>query len=253
MKLVCIGSGNVATHMAQAFRSAGHEILQVWSRDMDHANVLAQKIGAVAIADLEAVDVYADLYLISVKDDAISDIAAKLKDVKGLVVHTSGSTDISVLNACSRYGVLYPLQTFSIAKALDFSQVPLCVEAVNTFELKCLKDLARELSTNVYESNSEQRRSLHLAAVFASNFSNHLYHLSNLILNEQGLDFDMLKPLIMETAAKVQQEIPLSVQTGPAVRQDEQTIQRHMAMLQSKPQLSEIYKILSDSIKKTHS
>lgn len=253
MKLVCIGSGNVATHMAQAFKSAGHEILQVWSRHIDHADVLAKKVSSSPIADLEAVDVYADLYLISVKDDAIFDIAAKLKNVKGLVVHTSGSTDISIVNVCLRYGVLYPLQTFSLAKALDFSQVPLCIEAGNAVELKLLKNVARELSANVYEVNSEQRRSLHLAAVFASNFSNHLYHLSHLILKDQGLDFGMLKPLIMETAEKVQQAMPLSVQTGPAVRQDEQTIQKHTAMLQGKPQLSEIYKILSDSIKKTHS
>ena len=253
MKLVCIGSGNVATHMAQAFKDAGVKVLQVWSRQVDHAAVLANKVDAAVLDDLDGADQNADLYLICVKDDAIADVAAKLKNVKGLVVHTSGSTDMSILNGCARYGVLYPLQTFSIAKELDFSQVPLCIEASNTEELETLNGIARRISTNIYKATSGQRRSLHLAAVFASNFSNHLYHLSQLIVEEQGLDFSMLKPLIMETAEKVQQGLPLLVQTGPAIRHDEQTMQKQMAMLQSKHELSEIYKILSDSIKKTHS
>lgn len=252
MKVVCIGSGNVATHLAVALKATGANIIQVWSKSLDNALVLAERIDAQAISEFQDIDVSADLYLISVKDDAISFVAAALDKVRGLVVHTSGATDIGVLASLKNYGVLYPLQTFSKSKPLDFSGVPLCIEAGSAAVLAQLKRIAEQLSGAVYEVGSDKRKILHLSAVFACNFVNHLYAMGNDILNDHHLDFEMLRPLIMETAEKVQQDLPAYVQTGPAIRNDDQTIQKHLELLAGRPELQEIYQTLSNSIKKTN-
>lgn len=253
MKIVCIGSGNVATHFSKAFKAAGSELVQIWSKNPEHAAELAIKTGAKPIADLKEIDNNADVYLIAVKDDAIGEVIAQLSAVKGMIVHTSGATDIDVFPATiAKYGVLYPLQTFSKHKAIDFNQVPLCIEAKDEETLKLLKSIALMLSPLVYEVNSEKRRILHLSAVFACNFVNHLYTLSNEILQKNELDFEILRPLIMETAEKVQNAFPVDVQTGPAIRNDEQTITKHKELLNDMPELKDIYETLSKSIKKTH-
>lgn len=252
MKVVCIGSGNVATHFSTAIVAAGMELVQVWSKNQAHAEVLAKQLGAEAISATAAIDLHADLYLIAVKDDAIPEMAAVLAGVNGLVVHTSGATDLDVFPAAMRnFGVLYPLQTFSRTKALDFSKVPLCLEAKNENLLNTLKNIALQLSPLVYEVNSLQRRILHLAAVFACNFSNHLYAIGQEILEKNQLDFEILRPLIMETAEKVQHAFPRDVQTGPAIRHDEQTLLKHKELLTGMPELQVIYETLSKSIKKT--
>ena len=253
MNVVCIGSGNVATHMAQAFKSSGAVILQVWSKHQAQALALASKVAATAISDLELIDQSADLYLILVKDSAIPEIAESLKSVKGLVVHTSGATDIRTLSSIRNHGVLYPLQTFSKAKAIDFAEVPLFLEANGESAMNFLRSAAASISSLIYEVDSEKRRILHLSAVFACNFVNQLYALSQDLLEHHGLEFDTLKPLIMETALKVQSAVPKEVQTGPAIRGDEQTMNRHLALLNDMPELAEIYRTLSNSIKKTHS
>lgn len=254
MKIVSIGSGNVASHMALAFKAAGHEVIQVWSKSMEHATVLANQLNALAINRTELIDPNADLYLIAVKDDAIADIAHELKHIQGLVVHTSGAVSIAVLSSLTNYGVLYPLQTFSKNKVLNFSTVPLCLEAKDETILTVLKSLAAQLTSSVSVINSEKRKVLHVAAVFANNFTNHLFHLSQQILESHQLNFDLLKPLILETAAKVQgDKLPAVLQTGPAVRADFATMERHLAFFKEEPKLTEIYTILSDSIKKTHS
>lgn len=252
MKVVCIGSGNVATHLANALKAKGVNLIQVWSRDLTNASELAKTINAAATSNLDEIDRSADLYIIAVKDDAIPTISESLKDVNGLVAHTSGATAIDTLTAHRNYGVLYPLQTFSKAKSIDFVNVPLCIEANNADSLELLKKVANKLSSPVYEVNSEKRKILHLAAVFACNFVNHLYVLSDKVVEHFGLDFEMLKPLIMETALKVQTELPINVQTGPAVRNDEQTMIKHQDLLSDMPELKEIYQTLSKSIKKTH-
>lgn len=253
MKIVCIGSGNVATHFSKAFKAAGSELVQIWSKNPEHAAELAIETGAKPIADLKEIDNNADVYLIAVKDDAIGEVTAQLSAVKGMIVHTSGATDIDVFPATiAKYGVLYPLQTFSKHKAIDFNQVPLCIEAKDEETLKLLKSIALMLSPLVYEVNSEKRRILHLSAVFACNFVNHLYTLSNEILQKNELDFEILRPLIMETAEKVQNAFPVDVQTGPAIRNDEQTITKHKELLNDMPELKDIYETLSKSIKKTH-
>ncbi len=254
MKIVLLGSGNVATHLALACQSAGMQVIQIWSKTQAHAAVLAARIDAEPIDDLSKIDQTAGLYIVAVKDDAIAAVAGALTKVTGLVVHTSGATALNVLASLPHYGVLYPLQTFSKAKAVDFTNVPLCIEAGGAEELVLLQDIAGKISRLIYKVDSERRKILHLAAVFACNFTNHLYHLSQLILEQHQLDFNLLKPLILETAEKIQgQELPAEVQTGPAVRGDELTMQKHLALLQGMPQLAEIYEILSRSIKKTQS
>lgn len=254
MKIVIIGSGNVATHLSLALKATGMEIVQVWSYHYTNAQQLAQQIDARAIANLNEIDANADLCLISVKDDAIAGIASELTGFKGLVAHTSGAVPMEVFaTRFANYGVFYPLQTFSKSKALSFEEIPLCLEANNETSMQVLKQLATKLTSRAVEVNSEKRKILHLAAVFACNFTNHLYALGEQLLDANGLDFDILRPLISETAAKVQQALPLTVQTGPAIRNDEQTLKAHQQLLLQHPHLLEIYKTLSESIKNTKS
>ena len=253
MNIVCIGAGNVATHLAIAFKAMGADISQVWSRGSRNAEILAALTKAQPIISWEDLDLAADIYLIAVKDDAIAAVARQLKDVRGIVIHTSGTTSIDVLQgAGSGQGVLYPLQTFSRTKALDLTKVPFCLEADRPDTFEKISAIAHLLSTHVTAVSSEQRKILHLAAVFACNFSNHLYEISSALLQQHQLKFDLLKPLIMETAEKVQSSLPADVQTGPAVRNDQQTMEKHLAMLNDTPDLRHIYETLSNSIKNTH-
>lgn len=250
MKIVLLGSGNVATHLAKALKSKGEDLVQVYSRNLVNADILAQLVGAAAINDLNNVEQQADLYIISVKDDAIGAVAASLKNVNGLVVHTSGTTDINVLaSQVKKAGVFYPLQTFSKSKDVSFDNIPLCIEASDSGQLAVLNNVATKISSQVYELDGEKRKVLHLAAVFACNFPNHLYALANRILNQNGLDFNIIRPLIAETANKVMSNLPENVQTGPAVRADESTLNKHLSMLNDMPELHNIYQILSNSIK----
>lgn len=250
MKIVIIGSGNVATHLTGALAKSGQEICQVWSNRLANAQILADTVNAQAIASLDQVDLNADLCFVAIKDDAVPDIAKQLLGFKGIIVHTSGAVAMSIFEGFERYGVFYPLQTFSKSKKLDFSTIPLCLEA-NTIEtMDVLKTVAEKLSSHVVEVSSDQRKILHLAAVFACNFTNHLYALSAEILAEHALEFDLIRPLINETALKVQKALPLDVQTGPAIRNDIATEQKHLQLLDEQPQLKTIYKTLSESIKK---
>ncbi|WP_131536921.1 Rossmann-like and DUF2520 domain-containing protein [Pedobacter nototheniae] len=253
MKIVLLGSGNVATHLAIALKANGEDIVQVYSPNLINATSLAERIGSAAVHQLSIIDKQADLYIIAVKDDAIEQVAASLKNVSGLVVHTSGTTDIKLLSAyVTHAGVFYPLQTFSKNKAVDFKNIPLCIEATNQQQLDILKQLANKLSDKVYQLNGDKRKVLHLAAVFACNFTNHLYTLANEILSANNLDFDIIRPLIAETADKIKDNLPETVQTGPAVRHDESTIKAHLSRLESMPELHNIYETLSDSIKLTY-
>ena len=252
MKIVLLGSGNVATHLAKALKSKGEEIVQVYSQNLDNATLLAQSIATEAIGDLNEIKQNADLYIISVKDDAIESVAKSLKHVTGLVVHTSGTTDINILSSqVKKAGVFYPLQTFSKNKEVSFENIPLCIEANDENQLTILKNLAAKMSREVHELNGEKRKVLHLAAVFACNFPNHLYALANKILNQNGLDFDIIRTLIAETADKVMSNLPENVQTGPAIRADENTLNKHLSMLTDMPELQNIYQTLSNSIKLT--
>jgi predicted short-subunit dehydrogenase-like oxidoreductase (DUF2520 family) len=252
MNVVLVGSGNVATHLALALKASGIQVTQVWSKQVQHANTLAALVDANAIEDLSELDHSADFCIVAIKDDSIASIVADLVGFKGIVVHTSGAVDLSVFEGkLEKYGVLYPLQTFSILKPVDFSTIPICIEAKDRACLKLISKLADRLSTQVEEVSSDKRKVLHVAAVFACNFTNHLYALSSELLLAHDLKFDLIRPLILETASKVQHALPIDVQTGPAIRSDEQTLKKHEELLLKQPQLLNIYQILSESIKKT--
>ncbi|MGY4384572.1 putative short-subunit dehydrogenase-like oxidoreductase (DUF2520 family) [Pedobacter sp. UYP24] len=252
MKIVFIGSGNVATQMANAFHSHGEHVFEIWSPNIENSSQLANSVEGEAVSSIKALDQNADLYIIAVKDDAINDVANAIGGVKGLVVHTSGTTGIEALSSLKEYGVLYPLQTFSKSRIIEFNTIPLCIEACNEASLDQLERIANMISCAVYPIDSAKRRVLHLSAVFACNFVNHLYSLGNKLLDESGISFEMLRPLILETALKVQHELPNNVQTGPAVRGDQMTISAHLKMLENSTDRANIYEILSDSIKKTN-
>ncbi len=249
MRITIIGSGNVATHLAATFKNAGHRIVQVFSRNMQNAALLAYHVGAEAIDDLNRINPETDIFLISVKDDAIASIAQDLVGYGKLTVHTSGAVSLGALSAIvSKAGVFYPLQTFSKNKEIDFFTVPLCIEGVNEEITGQLEQLAQTISNRVYRVNSAQRKVLHLAAVFACNFPNYLYGAAQQLLEKQEMDFEMLRPLILETAKKVQDHLPPEVQTGPAIRNDENTMAAHLQMLNNEPALKSIYTLLSQEI-----
>lgn len=251
MRIVIIGSGNVATHLAFALKAAQMEVIQIWSNQYHNAVILANQVGAKAIHHLNEIDETADICILAVKDDAIATVVNQLTGFGGIVLHTSGSVNMDVFaNKVNGYGVFYPLQTFSKGKAVDFKVIPICIEAKDERILKNIKKLAKKLSNTVVEVDSEKRQILHLAAVFACNFTNHLYALSELLLKRNDLDLDLLRPLIMETAVKVQDAQPINVQTGPAIRNDNETLKKHESLLHNEPQLLNIYQTLSESIKK---
>jgi predicted short-subunit dehydrogenase-like oxidoreductase (DUF2520 family) len=249
MNIVLLGSGKVATQVGKALHNAGIPVAQVYSPTLSHAQTLALQVHAKAISELAELTKNADLYIISVKDDAILTLVGQLDLGDKIVLHTSGSTAMDVLKTAStNYGVLYPLQTFSFDKTVDFSQVPIAVEASSPEIAKQLEALAHKLSPKIVQMSSEQRLVLHIAAVFACNFSNHLYAIAQQLLENKGISFDYLRPLIAETAAKVQQALPSEVQTGPAIRKDEKILQKHLDFLNEQPQVQEIYRLLSQSI-----
>ncbi|MFA6085937.1 Rossmann-like and DUF2520 domain-containing protein [Mucilaginibacter sp.] len=253
MRITIIGSGNVATHLSAAFKNAGHRIAQVYSRDMQNAALLAYHVGAEAIDDLENITADTDIFIIAVKDDAIAEVVPQLSGFKKLIAHTSGAVDMQLIqDFTERAGVFYPLQTFSKTKELNFREVPLCIEGATEEITRELEELARSISNNIYRVGSSQRKILHLAAVFACNFTNHLYTISEQLLAQHSMSFDMLRPLILETADKIKEHSPIDVQTGPAVRNDEQTIQKHLQMLKNEAKLQEIYSLLSQDIIKNH-
>ncbi|WP_257666433.1 Rossmann-like and DUF2520 domain-containing protein [Parapedobacter tibetensis] len=251
MDVILLGSGNVATHLGKALTEVGHRIAQVYSPSKTNAELLAEALKAKAIDNLADVDSQADAYIIAVKDDAIAQVASQLPThLKGLVVHTAGSVDATVLAAYTmHYGVLYPLQTFSKAKAVDFSSIPLAIEGADEATYVQLENLASSLSNRVFPCDSKQRLSLHVAAVFACNFTNYLYSISADILYEHNLDFDVIRPLILETAEKVMIHLPEDVLTGPAVRNDRGTIEKHLEMLEGHPDLKELYARMSKQLR----
>jgi predicted short-subunit dehydrogenase-like oxidoreductase (DUF2520 family) len=252
-RVTLIGAGNLATHLGKVFRKAGIQIVQVYSKTLDSASTLG-KILDTAFTDVtKEIDLTADLILVSVKDDAIEQVLDQLKLRQQLIVHTAGSIPMDFLKKYSaQCGVFYPLQTFSKGKEIDFSDIPICIEANSAEVLNELRELAGEISDAVYEISSEERKVLHLAAVFACNFVNHFYYISGQLLEKEGLAFDLLKPLIRETAAKVMSMDPYEAQTGPAKRLDETIINKHLELMDNQPEFREIYSFVSRSIFEAH-
>jgi len=245
IKITIIGSGNVAQHLIDAFaKNKVVEIIQVFSRTSKHIspNLDSSKI----INDWNAL-VEADLYIIAVSDDAIAHVSSQLPFENRLVVHTSGSASLTSLDDKNRKGVFYPLQTFTKGKAIDFKSIPLCLETQFEGDYSLLEKVASSISDSIYSIDSHQRKALHVAAVFVNNFTNYLYQLGNDICLENHVSFDILKPLILETAEKLLTLSPKEAQTGPAKRNDISTIEAHESFLSNENQ-STIYKILTQSI-----
>ena len=252
MKVVIVGSGNVATHLSLALASLeGIEICQVYSPTEAHAEILAERLNCDFVTDPTQIRKDADVYLFALKDQALETVIRAVPANDGLWLHTSGSMPIQVFAGYTeRYGVLYPLQTFSKSREISFQGIPLFIECHREEDKNCLEDLARRLSGKVCELSSEKRRSLHLAAVFACNFTNHIYALAEEILAKEGLSRDYLFPLIDETAAKVHELPAQEAQTGPAIRYDENIINKHLGMLADDPDVQTLYRLLSQSIHK---
>lgn len=256
MNIVFIGAGRLATQLAQALRDGGHQIQMVYSRTMSSASTLAAKVGAGATDSLEQLPLDADAFIVAVKDSVVPELVPVLAcgRERCTFLHTAGSLPLSVFEGVGLqyYGVLYPMQTFSKERRVDFSRVPIFIEGNDQTALAVARMLATSVSGNVSELSSEMRRQLHLAAVFACNFANHCYELSAQVLQRAGLSFDVMQPLVEETARKVMEMHPHDAQTGPAVRYDEQVIQAQSQLLADSPQLREVYDLLSKSIHQCH-
>nr|WP_321410962.1 DUF2520 domain-containing protein [uncultured Carboxylicivirga sp.] len=250
MRIVLIGSGNVATHMGNALFEAGHKISQVYSRSKENAINLSASIESTGITDLNKIDATADVYIISVKDDAQAEVVDKMPIVKGLVVHTAGSVGLELLSRFENHGVFYPFQTFTKASKVNFGNVPVLVESNTEKNTEILLNLGHTLSKTVLKADSQQRLKLHIAAVYSCNFVNLMYRVADEVLTDGGLPFSLLQPLISETASKVQKMKPSETQTGPASRDDQQTIQKHKDILASNDELSQIYELLTAGILK---
>jgi len=250
MKIVIIGSGNLATHLSLALNNANQEIIQVFSRTEGHAKELAQKIECAYTSQPEKVRKDADVYILSVKDDSIAKIAESLCSERqgGIFVHTAGSVPMDVFKGYAKYfAVLYPMQTFSKNRQVDFSCIPCFLEASDHQTMGVIRSLAESISTRVILADSEKRKKMHLAAVLACNFTNHCYRLAERVLQEEHIDFNLFLPLIEETARKVSYLSPKEAQTGPMVRYDVNVMNMQMELLRDE-RTRQIYRLMAESI-----
>jgi predicted short-subunit dehydrogenase-like oxidoreductase (DUF2520 family) len=246
-----IGSGNVAYQLAPALKNCGYNIEKIIARNPKTGKSLAKKVGATYTNDFSSIEDITGIIIIAVNDDAIADVVNKLPAFKKmLVIHTSGATDIEVLSKFKNRGVLWQIQTIQARSKVDFKKVPLVVEANNPTSKKQVIQLAKSLSNEVHSLTSEQRRVLHLGAVFVNNFPNHLYFLAEQLLKKHKLPFSIYAPLILSTAHNGI-ENPKLAQTGPAKRNDKKSMTNHLSILDEN-NMKKIYKLLSESITKTY-
>ena len=248
MKIVIIGSGNVAYHLAKAFTQNNIEVSQIFGRNEVELNKISEELN-IPYSTKELAD--ADLYLISVSDSAVEQVSDLIKTEKALVAHTSGSLPIETLNGDYRKASFYPLQTFSKTKNLDYSKIPFFIEAENQIDEKSLFELASLISDNVETSDYEKRKYIHLTAVFACNFVNHLFARAKEISDSQDLDFNYFIPLIDETVEKIHHLEPKTAQTGPAVRGDERVLKLHEVLITNEEH-RKIYNTMNESIQKMY-
>ena len=248
MQIVLIGSGNVAFHLAKAFTEAQIPVSQIFGRNTDELQKISEQFSIPSSTETLA---DADLYIISVSDSSIAEVSSLIKNKNVLVAHTSGSVSREALSGNYRKSVFYPLQTFSKSKNLDYSKIPFFIDAENENDEEILKNLASKISKNVMLANDEKRKYIHLTAVFACNFVNHLYARAKEISDSQGIPFDYFLPLIDETTQKIHELEPKLAQTGPAIRNDEKVLKLHESLLTDEEKLK-IYKTLNESIKKMY-
>jgi predicted short-subunit dehydrogenase-like oxidoreductase (DUF2520 family) len=245
IRVILIGLGNVGIHLAKAFVASNQiELLQIYNRSKKDTNLFDASIPFTnKIENLYT----ADVYVIAVSDDVISEFSKQLKFRQGLVVHTSGTVPLKALKCRANKGVFYPLQTFTRKRDIDFANIPIVFEVEEQEDFLLLEKLSQSISKQVFNLNEAQRKYLHIAAVFANNFTNYMYKMAYDICEEHKISFDLIKPLILETAAKVQSIIPLEAQTGPAVRNDKKVIENHLLLLNKNQK--EIYTLVTNSIR----
>ncbi|MCC1484263.1 Rossmann-like and DUF2520 domain-containing protein [Winogradskyella immobilis] len=249
ISIVLLGAGNVASHLYKAFSKAKSITVTQWyNRSFDAIKSYQNETEVIDSLDKLK---EADIYILAVSDDSISKLSKMLPFSDKFVVHTSGSVNIHDLDKRNKRGVFYPLQTFSKTAEIDFSNVPICIEAEEREHRSILKSAAEAIGSPVYKINTEQRQILHLSAVFVNNFTNQLYRIAHEISDAKNINFDILKPLILETAKKVEDMSPYLAQTGPAKRNDKKTLKRHLKQLEN-DQHKAIYELLTASIKQTH-
>lgn len=246
INVILLGFGNVNSHLFKAFKNSSQAtVKQVFNRRKIDLDSSSQSISFTdKISEIDE----ADVYIIGIPDDAISSFSESLVLRNKLVVHTSGGAAMNVLSKNNRRGIFYPLQTFSKQREVSFKNIPICIEAENASDLEILQKLGETISENVTEISSEERAKLHLAAVFVNNFTNYLYHIGGDILNKEKLPFDLLKPLIQETALKIETLSPKEAQTGPAKRNDVKTIQKHLNLL-ADSNYRKVYELFTDALK----
>lgn len=250
-KIIIAGSGRVAWQLGKRLKARGLPVAQVVSRTAEHARSLAGELNAQWTDDWSAILPDADWVLIAVRDDAIGEVGKAVAPyIPGaLATHTSGATPGAVLQPYfRRFGVFYPLQSFSYERSPVWSKIPFCVDAQSDDDVLFLNKIAKTIGKLVYRVNDEQRSALHVAAVFANNFVNHCFTIAEKLLDEKELPFEMLHPLMEETLAKALRDSPARMQTGPALRGDADTVKRHLALLQKHPDWQELYKKLTSSI-----
>jgi predicted short-subunit dehydrogenase-like oxidoreductase (DUF2520 family) len=252
MKVTIIGSGNVATVLGRKITDAGHQVHQVFSPNHQHARELADLLRSEPISDWKSIDANADIYIVAIGDPYLLQIGNHLSFLRKTVVHTAGSVSMEILQSVSKnYGILYPLQ--SLRKELEsLPEITMLVNGNTRETLTLVHDFAKTFADRVEVADDNMRQKLHLAAVVVNNFSNHLYTLAENYCRTEGVDFLLLLPLIEETAKRLRESSPQEMQTGPAVRHDDDTIRRHLELLQRTPELKELYSLMTDSISKFH-
>ncbi|MGB2129420.1 MAG: Rossmann-like and DUF2520 domain-containing protein [Flavicella sp.] len=244
VKISIIGYGNVGSHLLSEFaKNPQLEIVQIYNRNIQK---IPSNLEDIAVTDSIKSLKEADIYFLTVNDDTIASVAKQLSNRKELIVHTSGAVSVDVFKNSPNYGVFYPLQSFTMGKTVDFNNIPICLEANSKKNLAILEQVASSLSKRLFQIDSQQRKQLHVAAVFVNNFVNHLYSMGEAICERYEIPFEILHPLILETAKKVQHFSPKQVQTGPAIRGDQKTIESHKKNLTSEQ--ATVYSLLSEYI-----
>jgi predicted short-subunit dehydrogenase-like oxidoreductase (DUF2520 family) len=247
MKVTIVGTGNVATVLGKKMKHAGIQIVEVVGRNEEHTRNVAALLSASPCTDILKIRLLSDLYILAVSDNNIEEVAASLNIGNNIIVHTAGSVSMNVLKNHKHTGVIYPLQSLSAAKT-SLPTIPVLINGESQATLEILTKFCSIWADNVSVATDDQRLKMHVAAILATNFTNHLYALSERICNSEHLDFKMLVPLIEETASRLRQYSPLTVQTGPAARRDTATIQNHLQLLSSDPSTQQVYRLLSESI-----
>ena len=251
MKVTLIGAGNLATQLGKSLKKTGVTISQVYSRTEESARTLGELLEAEWLTDIKALRYEADIYIFSVKDSVLCELISEACKGRGdkLFLHTAGSMPMSCFEGkVLHYGVFYPMQTFSKAKDVDFERIPVFIEGNSIETEDVIRSLANKLSQRVIRLSSADRKYLHLAAVWACNFTNYCYTVASDILSEHGIPFDVMLPLINETTEKIQNISPKEAQTGPAVRGDKNVMSQQLELMSDRADLQELYKMLSKGI-----